>query len=192
MVVIFFVVLAAISSAATLADYRARLESSQKSIETIITVMRNGETGAEADSFIRQTVASVKKALPESETIDFRGTSVNTANGWIKAKLDEFDREPRSSERIAILASVSERMAAIAEHVQQLESASASARSKDEDKQKLDEILSREEYQKPEKGEPSLFERLVTNIMDWLRNLFPSPNISPVEPQGVQPLSVVL
>lgn len=192
MVVFFSALLAATSTAATLADYRGRLASSQKEIDTIVQVLRNGETGIEADSFIRQTVASVKKALPESETVDFHGIGINTSNGWIRAKLDEFDREPRSSERIAILASVSERLAAIAQHVKELESASASVRSKDEDKQKLDEILSREEYQKPEKAEPSLFERLVTKIMDWLRNLFPSPNISPIEPQGVQPLSVVL
>ena len=189
---IFLILLAAIDKAETLAEYRARIESSQKSIENVIEVLRNQETGTEADAFITQTLISVKKALPETETVEFRGTSINTANGWVRSKLDEYDREPRAAERIAILTSIDERLSSIAKHVKELESAQASTRSKDEDKQKLDEILSREEYQKPEKGEPSLFERLVTKLLDWLRDLFPSPNIAPIEPQGVQPISIVL
>jgi Domain of unknown function (DUF4129) len=181
------------TSAVTITDYQTRLESSRKNLDTVISVLRSNELGANIDSYIHETMAGIKKSLPESETVEFRGTSVNTSNGWIRAKFDEFDREPRTSERISILASVSERLFAISEHIRDLESTSALARTKDEDKQKLAEILSREEYQKPQKAEPSLFERLVTKILDWLRDLFPSPNISPAVPaEGLQPLSVVL
>ncbi|HEY2866292.1 MAG TPA: DUF4129 domain-containing protein [Pyrinomonadaceae bacterium] len=186
------VFLVATASAATLTDYRTRIETSKQNIDSMISVLRDQERGSDLDAFVAQTLTSVKKALPESETIEFRGTSINASNGWLKTKLDEFGREANASARIAILTSINERLSSIAEHVKDLESATASNRSKDEDKQKLDEILSRPEYQKREKTEPSLFERLVTKIMDWLRNLFPSPNISPVAPQGVEPLSVVL
>jgi len=189
---IFLAILVGTAGAATLADYRARVESAKTNIDSIVTVLRDQESETDIDAFVSQTIASIKKGLPESETVEFRGTSINTSNGWLRSKFDEFDRASSAADRMTAMTSISQRLSSIADHVKELEAATPSTRSKDEDKQKLAEILGREEYQKPEKTEPSLFERLVTKIMDWLRNLFPSPKLSPVEPQGIQPLSVVL
>src|SRR5262249_41372596 len=93
----------------TLADYRERVESSQKSIETMISVVENQRSFTDADSYLSQTTASVKKALPETENVEFQGSSIDASNGWVRSRLDEFDRTRIVDERITILSSISER-----------------------------------------------------------------------------------
>jgi hypothetical protein len=73
-----------------------------------------------------------------------------------------------------------ERLEALGQKMTELENSSVSNRAKDEDKRKLAEILQREEYQKPEEKQPSLFEKLFDRVMKWLEEMFPRSN-APVE-----------
>ncbi|QYO65757.1 DUF4129 domain-containing protein [Leptolyngbya sp. 7M] len=50
------------------------------------------------------------------------------------------------------------------------------SRTKDEDKQKLAEILSREEFQRPPASENSLLEEWMKRLDEWLARLFPVPS----------------
>ena len=97
-----------------------------------------------------------------------------------------------NSERIEILTEVSERLSALSKHVRDLETAASSGRSKDEDKQKLAEILRRDEYQKPQEKGESLFQRWLREFLEWLANIFPRSSIPTETPSGLQPLSVIL
>jgi hypothetical protein len=184
--------LAAVAFGSSLADYRERVESSQKNIESMMSIIESQKSLADADSYLSQTEATVKKALPDSENVEFRGTSIEVSNGWMRSKLDEFDHAAAADERISILTSISERLDAINTHLRELEVAVASERSKDEDKQKLADILRRPEYQKPEKKDDSLFQRWVSAFLKWLRDLFPHPDIAPGPSPDLGPLSVVL
>jgi hypothetical protein len=179
-------------SASTLSDYRTRIESAQKNVGTMVGVLENNELNTDVNDYLNQTVAGIKKSLPESENVQFRSISVGTSNGWIRSKFDEFDHKATASERVLVLTSISERLEAIAFHLRELENAGSSSHSKDEDKQKLAEILGREEYLKPEAKEESLFQRWLREFLDWLASLFPKPEISPTSVNSLQPLSVVL
>ena len=70
--------------------------------------------------------------------------------------MNELDSENNLSEKVIIITSVRERLAGVAQRIDELEKAVAAERSKDEDKQKLAEILRREEYQKPKVEDESL------------------------------------
>lgn len=55
-------------------------------------------------------------------------------------------------------------------------------RNKDEEKQKLAQILNRPEYQAPEKKEKGALERWWESFTNWLKGLFPKPEpMQPVE-----------
>jgi len=175
----------------TTSDYRARIEAANKSVTTMIAIVKNDGSGDDVDDFLRQKVAEIKKTVPETERIDTGGTSFDTSNAWLKTELDKLS-EYSESDRTATLTAVSERLASIDARVRELEEATASDRSKDQDKQKLNEILNREEYKKPEQKEESLFQRWAHEFLDWLFGIWPRPNITPVDPSGLQPLSVLL
>ena len=72
-----------------------------------------------------------------------------------------------------ILTAIDERLWALESEVKELEEAAAADRTKDEDKQKLAEILRREEYQRPEQKEESLFQKWTREFMEWLAKMFP-------------------
>ncbi len=149
---------------------------------------------AEYKNYERRTLAEIRSRVPESEKIDWQAASVETDNRWLVDKLSEFEKEPEDSpKREAILTEIGERLEAIEQKLSDLESPPASARTKDEDKQKLAEILRREEYVKPEKPEESFFEKIWRGFKEWLREMFPKPDLPAVKPEtGFQSLSVIL
>lgn len=189
--ILILVAVAAIALGSTLSDYRNRVETAQKDVETMISIIQRGGSSTAVDGHIHQTIAGIRKSLPESEKLDLPGTSIGIGNGWLHKNLDQIEQEPRDDVRLTILTSISERLSAIGVRVRELEGASFE-RSKDEDKQKLAEILGREEYQKPPEKKESIFQRWLREFLEWLSSKFPEPNIAPAAPSGFQSLSVVL
>jgi hypothetical protein len=177
--------------ASTLADYRERIESAQRTVETMSSAVQ-GASGTEYDDYLKRAESQVKHSIPQTEKVEIGGTVIETSNGWIRDGFDQFDKAATSDEQVKILSSLSERLTAISQRLKEIDTNSASSRSKDGDKQKLAEILRREEYRKPDKAEESLFQRIYRQVIEWLANLFPKPNFSPINPSGLQPLSVIL
>ena len=178
--------------ASTLEDYRRRIGDVQKTVETMKGIVEADATGPDYTAYLNSAEREIKTAIPESEKIEIGGTTVETANGWIKKSFDQLHESASKADRLKILSSVGERLSGINASLKELEAATASDRSKNDDKQKLGEILHREEYQKVVESEKSVFQRFLEWIIDWLRDIFPSANIAPVDPSGFQPLSVVL
>jgi hypothetical protein len=149
---------------------------------------------AEYKDYERQSLAEIRNGLPASEKIEWQAATVETDNRWLIDKLNEFEKLPENSpKRSAILTEISEWLEAIEQKLSELENPSASGRTKDEDKQKLAEILRREEYLKPEKAGESLFEKTWRRFKEWLREIFPSPDVpAPETETGVKSLSVIL
>ncbi len=143
--------------------------------------------------FERRTIAEIRKAVPPSEKIEWENSSIQTDNSWLAAKLDEYEKEPKDSrKREAILTEVSERLDSIGKKVAEIESPPISQRTKDEDKRKLAEILSRDEYRKPDPADKSLFTRMYEAVMKWMREVFPEPDIKPGQTAGFGQIAQVL
>ncbi len=165
--------------AASLADYKERIESARYSTDELFQNLN--ESDAELE---REVIAEIENGIPRAEQIVWPGGSVETDNGWLRTRLREFTDELDKSKRGAILTGISERLLAVSETVGDLDKAIASNQTKDQDKQKLAEILRREEYQKPQIKEESLFQKWWREFMDWLAKVFPRPDVTPGVPSG--------
>lgn len=179
--------IAANSAAATPFNYKLRIDGVIPHIGELKDNLADGD-----GEYERQTVESILKAIPQTEKIEWQGGSIETENQWLKTGLDEFAAETDIEKREAILNSVSERLTAISESVGELDKAITAESTKDSDKQKLAEILSRQEYQKPEAKDESLFQKWWREFWAWLQKQMPQPNLSPSEGPNLAPLKLVL
>jgi hypothetical protein len=178
--------------ASSVDDYRRRIGDAQKTVETMKGIVEGDATGPDYAAYLNSAEKEIKASIPDTEKVEVGSTTVDTANGWIKKSFDQLHETTSKSDRLKILASISERLSGINASLKELEAATASVRSKNDDKQKLGEILQREEYQKVVESEKSIFQRFLEWVVDWLREMFPSANIAPVDPSGFQPMSVLL
>lgn len=168
---------------ATPAEYRGRLESARVNIGELLGYVAETEIGANYTIYEANLLREIREKVPPTEKIEWPEGSVETFNQSLIAKLDEFETETDTTKRAVILTEIDERLAAIVEKIAELETAIKADRSKDEDIQKLAEILRREEFQKPEKAEKSALQKLFSDLFDWFMNLFPksepsAPNLS--------------
>ncbi len=178
--------------AKTLAEYRAGVQSAKTTIGELIDYVDEivDDAGSRDIKYEGETLAAIRKSLSVTEKIEWTGTSVETNNQWLEAKLKAFEEESKDlAKRRLILSDIHERLAAIEAKIKQLENPAASDRSKDEDKRKLAEILGRPEYQKPPEQEESWYQKTIKKIRKWLDEKFPRPDIPEGAPEGLQSLS---
>lgn len=180
-------VLAGSHIAATPSNYKLRIDGVRPHVDELAGNLDSGDTDYE-----HQTIESILKAIPQAEKIEWQGGSIETENQWLKTSLDEFAAETDTEKREAMLTAISERLAAISDSVGELENAINAEPTKDADKQKLADILAREEYQKPAADEESPFQRWWRQFSEWLQSLFPMPNLTPTTTPDLGPLKLVL
>lgn len=173
------------AKAATLAEYRENIQHFKGDLTSLIYPDEN-QTEEDGRAFVQTVADELPKLFPPKQTIEFNNAAVETDNDWIINKFSRFkDLEKNSPERAQILAELYERLDAIERKLDELENAAASARTKDEDKQKLGEILKRSEYSKPEQEDESIAARAYKRFTEWLKSLFSAPDAAPVNaPQG--------
>ena len=182
-------------AAKTLADYQAQIKAAAVNVaelrDYVDRVIDEDEKDAVRE---REILARLRQSLPATEKIEWEGSAVETDNQWLEANLKAFEDETVDWEkRRLILNGIEERLAAIEKRLEQLrQPPTAAARSKDEDKRKLAEILRRAEYQKPDERQKSWFERLQERFREWFNRQFPRPKVPEGTPPGLQTLSVGL
>jgi len=171
------------SFAKTVTEYVSELKSASAYTQELIDYVDEAAEDEDARDaeYEREVLAEIRGALPPSEKIEWEGGSVETGNQWLEPKLKEFEGENKDwKKRRTILSGISERLSALEYKLTNFTKSAAANRSKDEDKQKLAEILRRAEYQKPEEKQESWFERVQRKIREWFNEKFPQPQI----PQG--------
>jgi len=167
-------ILAFTSYASPIDAYQKRIESAKTAIDGLSEDLDSPGTSLE-----RSRIEQLKNDLPATEHLEWQGGSVDTQNQWLHDRLDEFAAEPDPERRIDILDGITERLDGIIFSLAELNNRSHSTSSKDLDKQKLSQILLREEFQKPKAPETSLFQQWLDAFWDWLERLFPKPEVSP-------------
>lgn len=186
--IVIFLTCSVSAFAATLDDYHRRLDAARSDIVD----MRRVEDGSvQYDRFRRQKLEDIRRSIPKTEHLEWPGGSIDTDNQWLHDGLSAYADEDNVEARKTVLFSIEERLAAISEKVGDLKKATGAERAKDEDKQKLAEILRREEYQKPEVKEESLFQKWWSAFWKWLEDLFPKPTIQPQTDTNFGSLRVV-
>jgi len=166
-------------------EYRHKIDSTKKHVEELLETVAKSESSNRDTQQENEIIARIRTDLPASEKVEWPGGSVETANQWLLDRMSEFQDEADSTKRAILLTAVSERLRAIAESIDDLDKATASQQTKDQDKQKLAEILRRQEYQKPQAAEESLFQRWWREFWDWVESLFPKAPALPNAPSGL-------
>jgi hypothetical protein len=180
--------------ARSLDEYRQSVRVAKDSADelSIYFADEDDETVEKNSEYERELVALIRSNLPATEKIEWQGAAAQTNNAWLSEKLAAFEQEESAAKRAEILTLIGERLATLQQKLDELENPPVSDRTKDEDKQKLAEILRREEYQKPEKSEESLVQKLIREFKEWFENILPRPAISESTTSGAQSLSIVL
>ena len=130
--------------------------------------------------------------LPASEKIDWPYGSIDADNRWLREYAERYKAAQTDEDRGMILTQMSERLAAISDSIDKLNGAAEAEQTKDQDKQKLAEVLRREEYQKPQENEESLIEKWLDEFLEWLLGVFPRSPIDPSEASGLGSLQLGL
>jgi len=165
-------------------DYRTNLELAQADIDDLLTEIGKSELGQGNKDHHAEILKKLRERLPAGQKIDIQGGTIESDTGWLTGAIDDYETRANLSEKAVVLTGIKERLAAIDIRIDQLEAAKAAERSKDEDKQKLAEILKRQEYQKPEPPKESVIQRWIREFFEWLSQRFPEPDIKPVDGGG--------
>jgi hypothetical protein len=177
--------------AATLAEYRESVDYAWGYVMELRRDAAMRKSDAVSD---RELVARIRESLSPSEKVEWEGGVVETSNQWLNARLDAFTEEPDAAMREAILLEIEERLAAVSARLAELKNPATAGRTKDQDKQKLGEILRRPEYQKPDPSaqEESILQRWLLEFFVWLVSLFPTPAAAPQNSEGMRMFANVL
>lgn len=193
-------------AATTLAEYRERVRSSLVSLDALAALceeLKNGEryevwsksSEEEKDRALtlpdmeKKTLATVRQALPPTDTVEWNGASVVVNNAWLHTALDEYAKrsatQSDNGKRATMARAIADRLRALDARLAEAEGAggtAAAARDKDAEKGRLATILRGKEYAR-EANEGGAIQRLIKQITDWLSELF--PDIKPIQPGGM-------
>lgn len=180
----------------TFAEYRDDVKKAEMLTADLTSSDEEEMSPTQSRQHERETVAEIRAALtPASgERIEWRGAQIETDYRWLGERLDAFETDGQSAaKRASILKEIGERLYAIERKLDETENPStAAARAKDEDKQKLSEILRRTEYAKPEEKQESFFARTWRRFRAWLAEKFPRADVPAPSTDGLGSLSFVL
>jgi hypothetical protein len=180
--------------AATADAYKAKIGSARSIAIRIENSMRSDEGSDEQlrEYINREFVGQVRRDFPAAERIEWDGGTVEATNEWLLNKTRELEGEADAGKRLLAVVEIREYLSAVLYKLDELEQETASGRTKDQDKQKLGEILRREEYQKPPEKQESVFQKWLREFFEWLESLFPKPSGPPQGFSGMGFLTVLL
>ena len=155
----------------SLEDYKKKVDDARVLAVGAEVLVQSGELN---DTQSRELIRHIRETFPASETVTWDGGDVETSNEWLLASIAQFEKQTDAEKRGTIALQIREHLSTVVYKLQELDAAARSGRSKDEDKQKLAEILRREEYQKPQPKGESAFSKWLTWILEWFEKLFDS------------------
>ena len=176
-VIIVIFLLGATGFAGDAAEYHRRVETARiitAELTSDLVLGRRSESGSDFDAL---KIVQIRTILPASEIIETDHGEIEISNRWLHSRLDEFVTDPTFITRGAILSDIEERLAAISWKITEAEIAAKSDRSKTEDKQKLDEILAREDFRGTTQQDRSAVQWFIDQILEFFDRLL----------SGVQP-----
>lgn len=154
--------------AISLSEYHERVKKTISALDLL------NETEEGSPSYVDVALRTARESLPQTDTIDWSGTSITVDNSWLDRDLREFEHTPSSDpKRTEVLKRVLERLAALEERLQEAaKPVEASTGTKAVLKDRLARILLRPEYAHTAQAESALA-RLVRRIARWIASLFP-------------------
>ncbi len=164
--------------ATPVSEYQKHLSQAITALDSLAQIADENETIPAFETRTAETIASVRQLLPATETIELRQQRFTVDNSWLQTELENF-KAASASERPVLREQVIERLQAIRERINEVESNASANQDKDQNTKKLAEILQRPEYARKVKEE-SAIGRLWREFWKWLQHLIPKPK--PIAP----------
>ncbi len=181
-----------IAAAIDAGKYADRVNQAETVVAEYISLAADEDV--DLDTVHEQDLAErITELVPESEKIETAGGTIETDNRWLAAKLKTVQETEDRGEKTAILAAISGRLAAIADEADSTHYMESSAATKDQNKQRLENILKRPEYAPAEESEENFIQRAVRQFWEWLMNRGPATDRSSMPaPPSQESVRVVL
>lgn len=176
LVAVFLSLGTSVLAAKNVEAYKEDLQYVRENISWLIENPDQSDSGEELTLEEREVFDEIRDHIPASEDVTAGNDTIQTSNEWISQSIKSAESEKDLEKRLQILIELDERLAAVIVKIDDLQAAQASTRSKDDDKQKLSEILKRAEYKRPEPKQQSesALAKLLTRFIEWLASWFPS------------------
>ncbi len=160
-----------IATAKSLSEYHLQL---REAITALDTMSQHDESESETDrtSRVNKTIAGVRAALPQTDSVQVGANTVAVNNAWLHHELDTYEKT--QTDRSATLTRILERLRALEQRVAEFDREGRTAVDKAGTSKRLAEILQRPEYSRNAQGESALV-RLWNELMKWLQGLIPKP-----------------
>ncbi len=187
------------SVAATVSEYRKSVANAIYELNTIYNLDTENLSVNEQKSEIQISLQNIKNDLLKIKTVEVDGVSIEIDNAWLAEKLGEIENAKNRDE---LLNQVTEQLTTLGQKLDEVEKQTLGNSTKNQDKLKLQEILSRNEYQKAIQEEEkeknqSWFQKWLESVLkafdEWWRSLFPeSPQIQTPSSESLGSLSIIL
>jgi hypothetical protein len=164
--------------ATSVSEYQKHLSQAIIALDSLSQIADENETIPAFETRTVETIASVRQLLPANETIELGQQRLTVDNSWLQADLEKF-KNSSATERPVLRTQVIERLQAIRERINEVQSAASENYDKDQKTRKLAEILQRPEYARKVKEETAIG-RLWRQFLKWIQNLIPKPK--PIAP----------
>jgi hypothetical protein len=168
-----------VSTGSRLDDYHGRIKQAVTALDTLAQNDEN-ETSFDYSNRANNTIVRVKSTIPETEQIEWDGITTTADNRWLHRELEKFGSSTADEDRKLVNA-ISQRLQSIDERITEIKNANTTGASKEQSRQRLAEILKRQEYAK-NASQPSAFRKLLRDLLKWLEGLFPKQQ--PLTPGG--------
>lgn len=168
------------------ADYHKNVERAVTALDTLQQTDETENVSA-YENRLDQTIAAVREALPEHQSVQTSEDVCNVDNTWLHEALKEL-KSTSGGERPTKLAHVIERLKAVEERVGPGGSSTTPPNDKANTKEKLESILSRPEYATEGTG-PNALSRLILDFIRWIQQFLPER--LQVKPGGSRWMTVV-
>lgn len=175
----------------SLDEFSAKIESSINSIDSAMLEIGKLDQG---NGDIDQYHAEIEKLRIFWATdiqVNDPPATIAVDSGWVTVELDRLEAEENTDRSALLLTAIRERFDAMKASIDSRKQALGADPTKDSDKRKLDEILKREEFQKP-KVEEGLIARLIRQFFEWLNQRSPDAEQQPATNAGSPLLSTIL
>ncbi|HKP47022.1 MAG TPA: DUF4129 domain-containing protein [Pyrinomonadaceae bacterium] len=171
--VLIVLIISAAARATSVSDYHKHLTQAINALDSLGQIADENETTPEFETRSAQTIASVQQLIPAKEAIEFSEQQITADNSWLQTGLEKY-KTASASERADLRSQMIDRLHAIAERVNEIQSADIAAQDKEQNSRKLGEILQRPEYARKVKEE-SAITRVLQRLLKWLESFIPKP-----------------
>lgn len=165
-------------SAIPLSQYREKVGEAYDSLD-YLNYPEEGLAESEQIYIEREQIRLIRQKLAPIEKIELPEGSFDADNRWFHASLQKIEAEKADSPaRAPMIAELLDKLGTLEAKLLEVENQTAGQTTKDENKQKLAEILKRSEYQKAEKKE-NFIQKALNSFWEWIREVLSSKSPAP-------------